>query len=90
MPVRPVRPHAVPIAQHVEKSLLHVVQFAVSLLIDSRYERGLWRVYFWVIWYPLAFWLISMATSVVAMPRAVLKRRGQRATWVSPDRGVRP
>lgn len=67
-----------------------LIQFAVSLKIDSRYERGLWRVYFWVIWYPLAFWLISMTTSVAAVPRALLKRRGQRATWVSPDRGVRP
>lgn len=66
-----------------------LVQFAVSLIIDSRYEKGLWRVYFWVIWYPLAFWLISMLTTVVAVPKALLKRRGQRATWVSPDRGIR-
>lgn len=67
-----------------------LVQFAVSLLIDSRYEKGLWRVYFWVIWYPLAFWLINMLTTVVAVPKALLKRDGQRAVWVSPDRGVRP
>jgi poly-beta-1,6-N-acetyl-D-glucosamine synthase len=66
-----------------------LLQFAVSLIIDSRYEKGLWRVYFWVIWYPLAFWLISMATTVVAVPRALFRRRGQPATWVSPDRGVR-
>lgn len=67
-----------------------LLQFAVSLFIDSRYERGLWKVYFWVIWYPLAFWLISMLTTVAAVPRALFKRRGQRAVWVSPDRGVRP
>ncbi len=67
-----------------------LLQFAVSLVIDSRYEKGLWRVYFWVIWYPLAFWLISMATTVAAVPRALFRRRGQPAVWVSPDRGVRP
>ncbi len=67
-----------------------LAQFGVSLLIDSRYEKGLWRVYFWVIWYPLAFWLISMLTTVVAVPKALLKRHGTRAVWVSPDRGVRP
>ncbi len=67
-----------------------LLQFGVSLLIDSRYEKGLWRIYFWVIWYPLAFWLISMATTVAAVPRTLLRRRGQRAVWVSPDRGVRP
>jgi poly-beta-1,6-N-acetyl-D-glucosamine synthase len=67
-----------------------LLQFAVSLMIDSRYEKGLWRIYFWVIWYPLAFWLISMLTTVAAVPKALIKRRGQRAVWVSPDRGIKP
>lgn len=67
-----------------------LTQFAVSLAIDSRYEKGLWRVYFWVIWYPLAFWILSMLTTVVAVPKALFKRRGRRATWVSPDRGITP
>jgi poly-beta-1,6-N-acetyl-D-glucosamine synthase len=67
-----------------------LLQFAVSLMIDSRYEKGLWRVYFWVIWYPLAFWLISMLTTVAAVPKALIKRRGTRAVWVSPDRGLKP
>ncbi len=67
-----------------------LTQFAVSLAIDSRYEKGLWKVYFWVIWYPLAFWILSMLTTVVAVPKAILKRRGKRATWVSPDRGIMP
>lgn len=67
-----------------------LLQFALSLVIDSRYEKGLWRVYFWVIWYPLAFWVINVLTTVVAVPRALLKRRGEPAVWTSPDRGVRP
>jgi biofilm PGA synthesis N-glycosyltransferase PgaC len=67
-----------------------LVQFGVSMMMDSRYEKGLWRDYFWVIWYPLAFWMLSMATTVVAVPKALLKRRGARAVWVSPDRGLRP
>jgi biofilm PGA synthesis N-glycosyltransferase PgaC len=67
-----------------------LVQFAVSMMMDSRYEKGHWREYFWVIWYPLVFWLINMLTTVVAVPKALLKRRGERAVWVSPDRGLRP
>ena len=69
-----------------------LLQFLVSLWIDRRYEpdRRFFRNYFWVIWYPLAFWLISMTTTVVALPKAILKRSGQRARWVSPDRGLRP
>ena len=46
------------------------------------------RNYFWIIWYPFAFWLLNMLTTVVATPKAILKRRGTRATWVSPDRGL--
>lgn len=66
-----------------------LLQFAVSLTIDSRYERGLARTYYWMIWYPLAFWVLNMLTTVVGVPKALAKRRGTRAVWVSPDRGFR-
>lgn len=67
-----------------------LVQFGVSLLIDRRYEpkKQFFRNYFWIIWYPLAFWFLIMLTTVVAVPKTLFKRRGQRARWVSPDRGV--
>ena len=68
-----------------------LVQFALSLIIDSRYEsRQLGQFYYWIIWYPMAYWVIHAAASVVAVPRAIIKRRGTRAIWVSPDRGIRP
>ncbi len=68
-----------------------LLQFALSLLIDSRYEpRHLGRFYYWMIWYPMAYWAIHAAASVFAVPKAILKRRGARAIWVSPDRGIRP
>jgi len=65
-----------------------LLQFAVSLFIDRRYEPGVGRNYYWMIWYPFAFWFLNMLTTVVATPRALAKRRGTRATWVSPDRGL--
>ena len=65
-----------------------LVQILVSMLLERRFERGLARTYYWMVWYPLAFWLLSMCTSVVAVPKALAKKRGRRATWVSPDRGV--
>ena len=67
-----------------------LVQFAFSEWLDSRYERGLGRYYFWMIWYPLVFWLINIAATVVAYPRVLARSTGQRARWISPDRGVRP
>jgi len=81
-------PSIVPGWPGVILGLTCLLQFAVSLSIDSRYEKGLGRCYYWMIWYPLAFWLISMLTSIAGLPKALFKRRGRRATWVSPDRGV--
>ncbi len=65
-----------------------LLQIAVSMIIDSRFEQGRGRHYYWMIWYPLAYWILSMLTSVAAVPKAISKPRGKRATWVSPDRGI--
>jgi len=67
-----------------------LIQFGVSLAIDSRYEPALSRYYYWMIWYPMLYWLIHSAATVVAVPKALMKTRGKRAIWVSPDRGIRP
>jgi biofilm PGA synthesis N-glycosyltransferase PgaC len=67
-----------------------LLQVAVSMLLDGRYDKGLGRHYYWMIWYPLAYWLINVATSVIAFPRALLRGKGVRARWISPDRGLRP
>ncbi len=69
-----------------------LVQFAVSLGIDSRYERksgGSARHYYWMIWYPIVYWLINVGTTVHGCVKAVRKKRGQRAVWVTLDRGLR-
>ncbi|MCP3850671.1 MAG: poly-beta-1,6 N-acetyl-D-glucosamine synthase [Gammaproteobacteria bacterium] len=65
-----------------------LLQFTVSIIIDSRYEKNLFKNYFWIIWYPMAYWMINMITTVVGFPKAYLKKKGQRATWTSPDRGI--
>jgi len=67
-----------------------LLQFALSKWLDSRYESGLGRNYYWMIWYPAVFWVINLATTVVAYPQVFWGARGQRARWISPDRGVRP
>ena len=65
-----------------------LLQFAVSLFIDGRYEGKIRRYYYWMIWYPMLFWMISASTTVVGLPAALIKDRNKRATWVSPDRGI--
>jgi poly-beta-1,6-N-acetyl-D-glucosamine synthase len=64
-------------------------QFLISLLIDRRYEARIGRNYYWMIWYPLVYWMLTTATSICALPKAILKRKGTRAVWTSPDRGLR-
>ena len=70
-------------------ALTYLAQALVSHLLERRYERNMLRGFFWIIWYPLAFWMLSTATTVVALPRALLRPRKERTTWVSPDRGLR-
>jgi len=72
-------------------SVTCLLQFAVSLAIDARYEAktgGIGRYYYWMIWYPLVYWINNVATTVVGFFKAVAKERGQRAVWVTLDRGV--
>ncbi len=66
-----------------------LLQFALSKWMDSRYEPSLGKNYFWMIWYPFVFWLITLTASIVAFPKVLLRGDGQRARWVSPDRGMR-
>ena len=67
-----------------------LIQIGVSLALDSRYGGGSVRSFFWMIWYPLAYWMINMATTIVAVPRALLRNSEKRARWTSPDRGILP
>jgi len=66
----------------------YLLQAVVAASLDRRYEHGIMRTLFWVVWYPLVFWLLQASTAVVGLPRAIF-RRGQRGVWTSPDRGFR-
>ena len=66
-----------------------LLQFFVSLTIDSKYEKGIGRYSYWMIWYPLAYWMLSVITTVIAVPKAIFKRKGKRGIWTSPDRGLK-
>ena len=70
-------------------AITYLAQALVAHLIERRYESNMLRHLFWIIWYPLAFWLLSALTTVVALPRAIFRPRAARTTWVSPDRGLR-
>jgi biofilm PGA synthesis N-glycosyltransferase PgaC len=73
-------------------SVTCLLQFGVSLAIDSRYESqtgGVARYYYWMVWYPIVYWLMNVGTTIIGTTRAIKKKRGQRAVWVTVDRGFR-
>lgn len=66
-----------------------LTQTLLAMLLDKRYDHHLWRNYFFMVWYPLAYWMIGMTTTVVAFPKALMRSSQQRGLWTSPDRGLR-
>ncbi len=68
--------------------LMCLIQFGVGLVIDSRYEKGVARYLFWMIWYPFIYWLLIALTTVWATPKALFCKMGKPAVWTSPDRGL--
>ena len=71
-------------------AMVCLLQFAVSILIDRRYEKDLWKTLFWTVWYPMVFWLVSLLTTLVSFPKVLFNQHQKRARWVSPDRGIKP
>lgn len=67
--------------------LLCLLQFAVGTLMDHRYDPTAWRSVMFIPLYPAAFWILQFATTLVAYPKVLARRRGRPATWISPDRG---
>jgi poly-beta-1,6-N-acetyl-D-glucosamine synthase len=66
-----------------------LLQSVVSMTIESRFEKGLFRYYVWLIWYPLVYWMIMALTTIVGFYKTLFSGRKKLATWVSPDRGLR-
>jgi len=70
-------------------ALVYFLMAAIAAWLDRRYEKDSAQSLFWMVWYPLGFWMIQMATAIVGLPRAIRRPLDARGTWVSPDRGFR-
>lgn len=64
-----------------------LLEFLVSFVIDRKYEKGIMKYYFWVVWYPLVYWIIIAITTIKAIYNVLIKKT-RSATWMSPDRGL--
>ncbi|MGQ9688605.1 MAG: poly-beta-1,6-N-acetyl-D-glucosamine synthase [Desulfobaccales bacterium] len=66
-----------------------LMEFLTSFVIELRYEgKRFFKYYFWIIWYPFAYWMISALTAIVGSYNALSRRSGETVTWKSPDRGL--
>lgn len=68
-------------------TFINIIQFIISLIIDSRYERKNYIFVIFLSWYPTFYWLINALVVIVAFPKALKHKKGEFATWTSPDRG---
>ena len=70
-------------------SVFCVLQFIVSCFVDYKYDYQLWRVYFYVVWYPVVYWAFNALAVVCVTWKGLTKPMDKNAVWVSPDRGIR-
>ncbi len=55
--------------------LMCLLQFVASLYIERRYEKKVAKSLFWVIWFPMVYWMIGLLTTLVAFPKVMVKRQ---------------
>ncbi|HCE46882.1 MAG TPA: poly-beta-1,6 N-acetyl-D-glucosamine synthase [Lentisphaeria bacterium] len=65
-----------------------MLQLTVGIMFDARYDRTLIKLIPWMIWYPAIYWVITWMTTIIAFPKALLKKKDTLAVWESPDRGI--
>jgi poly-beta-1,6-N-acetyl-D-glucosamine synthase len=66
-----------------------LLEFLTSFLIDFRYEdRAFVKYYFFVIWYPAAYWIVSALAAIRGVFNYVFHSKGVTVLWKSPDRGL--
>ena len=58
-----------------------LVQLAVGVWLDGRYNPSVLRFYLWAPLYPLFYWMLMLVVTVTATPAALLGRREVTAHW---------
>lgn len=68
-------------------SVVGLIQFMVAILLDTKYDKQLFKNAVTAVWYPFLYWYINAIIVIVSIP-ALLRKRKKTATWDSPDRGL--
>lgn len=68
-------------------SVVCIIQFAVAMILDSRYDKHLFKNAVTAIWYPFMYWYINAIIVIASLP-SLFRKRKTTAKWESPDRGL--
>lgn len=89
VPALPIQPYIPPGWAGSVLALVCLAQSLISLFIDSQYEKKTFmKYYFWIIWYPLFYWLISAFAVLVGFDKVFIQKEKTKGLWKSPDRGL--
>lgn len=69
--------------------LVCLVQFCVGVWMDSKYDPTIRKLIPWLVWFPMAYWVIVLMSTIFGLPKALFKKKGTLAVWESPDRGIK-
>lgn len=68
-------------------STVGLIQFMVAIVLDTKYDKHLFKNAVTAVWYPFVYWYINALIVIVSIP-ALFKKRKETAIWDSPDRGL--
>lgn len=68
-------------------TFINIIQFTIALILDSKYEKINIITLIFLSWYPTIYWIVNALVAIFALPKAIKRKKGEFATWISPDRG---
>ena len=69
-------------------TLLCVAQMLIGISFESKQDHAAWHILPWIVWYPVIYWVLNCVVTLIALPKALLKKKTDLAIWKSPDRGL--
>ncbi|MDI6860435.1 MAG: glycosyltransferase [Caldisericia bacterium] len=70
-------------------SLVCLVQFFVSSLLDKKYDKGIFKYYFFVVWYPIIYWTLNPILVFITLKEGLFGILEGKGIWHPPDRKIK-